>query len=80
MLLKGLNAEPDRAAVRPDVGVIHRDYRTPRAVRERKPFVIAYPQANVTASPAARAVRISKGSGRNCQERGFLGKMADFFD
>ena len=60
-------------------GVIVRDERLRRAVRARKPVVLAYPRSNATSSMVALAAKLSKGMAVRADNQGFFRKVVDWF-
>jgi flagellar biosynthesis protein FlhG len=61
-----------------DAGVLLKDEHVAAAVRQRKPFVLAYPKSQITLSLAALATKLSNGSFQVNNE-GFFKKVADWF-
>ena len=59
--------------------VLPTDEKLKSAVRMRKPVVLAYPKASITASLAALAVKLSSGSALVAENSGFLKKVVDWF-
>ena len=68
-----LNANVDLA------GVIVRDERLRRAVRARRPVVLAYPHSRVSSSIVAPAAKLSKGMAVRADNQGFFRKVVDWF-
>ncbi len=60
-------------------GILLRDDRMLQAVRLRKPVVLAFPKAKITASLATIAARIGHHSNRNANDQSFLKKVVDWF-
>ncbi len=60
-------------------GVLPWDERLRRAVRMRKPVVLAYPRSKVTASIVALATKLSKGLAVRPDNRSFFKKVAHWF-
>ena len=59
--------------------VLPNDEKLKSAVRLRKPVVLAYPKASITASLAALAAKLSSGSALEAENTGFLRKVVDWF-
>ncbi|HUV40832.1 MAG TPA: MinD/ParA family protein [Sedimentisphaerales bacterium] len=59
--------------------VLPNDDKLKAAVRLRKPVVLAYPRASITASLAALAAKLSTGSMVQADDTGFLRKVVDWF-
>ncbi|MBL7152525.1 MAG: MinD/ParA family protein [Phycisphaerae bacterium] len=68
-----LNAEVDCA------GVILWDERLRRAIRKRKPVVLAYPNSRVTSSIVALAAKLSKGMAVRGDSETFFRRIVDWF-
>jgi len=63
-----------------DAGVLLRDERLVNAVRQRKPVVMAYPNAPITKSLTALAARLIKNSAPlDFDEQSFFKKVVDWF-
>jgi flagellar biosynthesis protein FlhG len=61
-----------------DAGVLLKDAYVAAAVRQRKPFVLAYPKSQITLSLAALATKLSN-SPFQINNEGFFKKVADWF-
>lgn len=68
-----LNADVDCA------GVLVHDERLRRAVRMRKPVVLAYPKSQITSSIVALAAKLSDGLAARPNDEGFFRKVVDWF-
>jgi len=62
-----------------EAGVLLRDERLSTAVRMRKPVVLAYPRAPITASLAALAARLLDNGANSSAREGFFRKVVDWF-
>jgi len=60
-------------------GILMRDERLRRAVRMRKPVVLAYPRAQITSSIVALAAKLSKGLPVRPSDEGFFRKVVNWF-
>ena len=60
-------------------GVLVWDERLRRAVRMRKPVVLAYPNSRITASIVALAAKLSRGMAVRPDNQSFLRKVVDWF-
>ena len=62
-----------------DAGVILKDEKLTASVKQRKPVVLAYPKAKITASIAALAGKLNKGAVVRQHEEGFFNKVVNWF-
>jgi len=62
-----------------DAGILLKDDKMCSAVKQRKPVVLAYPKAKITASLAALAIKLNHGSTISQYEEGFFKKVVDWF-
>lgn len=64
-----------------EAGILCMDERLPKSVKARKPFVLNYPQSNVTSAFTAMAARLSRGcrAGETARNEGFFRKVVNLF-
>lgn len=68
-----LNAEVDCA------GIVLRDERLRKAVRMRRPVVLAFPQSKVTSSIVALSAKLIKGMAVRADNEGFIKRIVNWF-